>query len=88
MENEEEALAIRVAHYHHKSEVWESKPPNYNPGSDYLPEQGWLYITSSRIVFTVDKGDPSHAFEVKRTDLKTKPVTDLARYNFAVCKSI
>lgn len=83
MENEEEALAIKVAHYHHKFEVWEWNPPNYDIGSRYLPEQGWLYITSSRIVFTVEEGDPSHAFEVKRTDLKTKPVTDLARYNFA-----
>jgi hypothetical protein len=83
MENEEEALVIRVAHYHHKFEVWEWNPPNYDIGSSYLPEQGWLYITSSRIVFTVEEGDPSHALEVKRTDLKTKPVTDLARYNFA-----
>lgn len=83
MENEEEALAIRVAHYHHKFEVWEWNPPDYDIGSRYLPEHGWLYITSSRIVFTVEEGDPSHAFAVKRTDLKTKAVTDLARYNFA-----
>jgi tetratricopeptide (TPR) repeat protein len=83
MENDEEALAIRVAHYHHKFEVYEWNPPNYDLGSRYLPEQGWLYITPSRIVFAVEEGDPSHAFDVKRTDLKTKPVTDLARYNFA-----
>ena len=82
MENEEEALAIRVAHYHHT--VWGWSQPNYDLGSDRLPEQGWLYITSSRLVFTVEEGDASHAFAVKRTDLKTKPVSELAAtYNFA-----
>src|SRR6185436_5308468 len=83
MENEEEALAIRVAHYHHKDELYVRKRPDYDIGSPYLPEQGWLYITPSRIVFTVEEGDPSHAFEVKRTDLKTKPVSDLEWYNLA-----
>ena len=82
MENQEEALAIRVAHYHYR--LWEWNRPSYELGSKLLPEQGWLYITSARIVFTVEEGDASHAFEVKRTDLKTKPVTDLASgHNFA-----
>jgi tetratricopeptide (TPR) repeat protein len=39
-------------------------------------ERGWLYITPSRAVFRVVIGDRSHAFDVPRTALKDKSVTN------------
>ena len=64
MDNGEEALAIRVAHVHRQG--W---------GALTFPERGWLYITASRIVFLVEEGDRSHAFDLPRTDLNDKPGT-------------
>jgi len=41
------------------------------------PEEiGWFYITPSRVVFRVETGDRSHAFDIPRTALKDKPVTN------------
>jgi hypothetical protein len=62
MDNDEEALAIRVDHVHRQG--W---------GAITFPERGWLYITASRIVFLIDEGDSSHSFDVPRTELKDKP---------------
>lgn len=39
-------------------------------------ERGWLFITPSRVVFRVVIGDRSHAFDVPRTALKDKSVTN------------
>jgi len=66
MENQEEALAVKVDHVHRRVQIW---------GGTSFPERGWLYITPSRVVFTVDEGDKSHSFDVPRTDLKDKPGT-------------
>ena len=64
IDNEEEALAIRVDHVHRQG--W---------GALTFPERGWLYITVSRIVFLIEEGDTSHSFDVQRTELKEKPGT-------------
>lgn len=64
MDNQEEALVVRAAHAHF----------GYVPGVS-LPEKGWLYITPSRIVFTVEEGDKSHELDITRADLKDKPAT-------------
>ena len=64
MDNEEEALALRVDHVHRQG--W---------GALTFPERGWLYISASRIIFLIEEGDTSHAFDVPRTDLRDKPGT-------------
>jgi hypothetical protein len=64
MDNEEEALAIRVDHVHRQG--W---------GAITFPERGWLYIAASRIIFLVEEGDSSHAFDVPRTGLQDKAGT-------------
>ena len=61
-DNQDEAFAIRVAHMHRRT-LW---------GKYDFPEDGWLYVTSSRIVFAVEQGDKSHAFDVPRTALEDK----------------
>jgi hypothetical protein len=66
MDNREEALAVKVDHMHRRVQIW---------GGTSFPERGWLYITPSRIIFTVEAGDKSHAFDVPRTDLEDKPGT-------------
>ena len=62
IDNEEEAIAVRVDHVHRQG--W---------GAITFPERGWLYITATRIVFLVEEGDTSHAFDLARTELKDKP---------------
>lgn len=62
MDNEEEALALRVDHVHRQG--W---------GAITFPERGWLYISASRIIFLIEEGDPAHSFDLPRTDLKDKP---------------
>lgn len=66
MENQEEALAVKVDHMHRRVQIW---------GGTSFPERGWLYITPTRVVFNVEYGDKSHAFDVQRTDLEEKPGT-------------
>jgi hypothetical protein len=68
--NEEEAFVIRVSHVHAR---------RFFQGVISFPEEGWLYITPSRITFTIDEGDKSHSFDVPRTALKDKPVTKFVR---------
>jgi len=62
MDNDEEALAIRVDHVHRQG--W---------GALTFPERGWLYISASRVIFLIEEGDTSHAFDLPRTDLSDKP---------------
>jgi hypothetical protein len=69
-DNQEESFVIRVAHLHQRA-LW---------GKFKFPEDGWLYITPSRIVFMVETGDKSHAFDVPRTDLEEKPATRFRMY--------
>ena len=64
MDNEEEALAIRVDHVHRQG--W---------GAITFPERGWLYISASRIIFLIEEGDSSHAFDLARSELTDKPGT-------------
>lgn len=69
-DKQEESFAIRVAHLHQRA-LW---------GKFKFEEDGWLLVTPSRIVFVVEKGDPSHAFDVPRTALKEKPGTRFRMY--------
>jgi hypothetical protein len=69
-DKQEEAFAIRVAHLHHRALFGKFK----------FEEDGWLLITPSRIVFVVEQGDPSHAFDVPRTALKEKGGTRFKMY--------
>ena len=69
-DNQEESFAIKVAHMHHRA-LW---------GKFKFPEEGWLYITPTRIVFMVEEGDKSHAFDVPRTDLEKKAGTRFRMY--------
>lgn len=58
----EDTIALRVAHMHVS-------------GMNFFPsvrEVGWLYITPSRIVFSVEEGDKSHAFDIPRTVINEK----------------
>jgi hypothetical protein len=80
--DQEEAFVIRVAHLHYRPRLF-SAVARREVGGETLPEDGWLYITPSRIIFVVEKGDKSHAFEVPRTDLKNKPVSSLDRFFFS-----
>jgi hypothetical protein len=72
-DNREEAIALRVAHLHVAGMY-------FRPS---LHEGGWLYITPSRIVFRVEEGDTSHAFDIPRTMIKEKkPFEEIyASYN-------
>jgi hypothetical protein len=63
-DNREDAIALRVAHMHVAG-------PYFYP-SVRVREEGWLYITPSRIVFRVEEGDASHAFDIPRTAIKEK----------------
>ena len=70
LDNQEEAIAVRVNHLH-------------SSGFDNvraLPEYGWLYITSSRIVFVVMIGDKSHSFDISRTYLRDKQVSSSSMF--------
>lgn len=58
----EDAIALRVAHMHVAGYY-------FYPS---LHEVGWLYITPSRIVFSVEKGDKSHGFDIPRTLIREK----------------
>jgi len=63
LDNREESFVAPAAHLH------------LGPlGRASLPETGWLYITQSRIIFRVEIGDRSHAFDIPRTALTDKPV--------------
>lgn len=62
IDNGEEALAVRADHAHRQG--W---------GAITFPERGWLYITSSRVVFLVEEGDKSHGFDLPRTALMDEP---------------
>lgn len=77
--SQEEAFVIGVAHLHHRFSLFVDPAPLRVGGPAVsgvsVPEKGWLFITKSRIVFTVEVGDKSHSFDVPRTDLKNKPVT-------------
>lgn len=66
----EEAFVIRASHMHQRA-LW---------GKWKFPEDGWLYVTPSRIIFTVENGDKSHAFDVPRTALEEKPATRFRMY--------
>lgn len=72
MDNQEEAIAARVSHFH-------SGGLGMSPS---LPESGWLYITRARIVFSVEDGDKSHAFDLPRTKLKNDAATSLGNRIF------
>lgn len=69
-EKQEESFAIRVAHLHQRALFGKFK----------FEEDGWLLITPSRIVFVVEQGDPTHAFDVPRTALKEKGATRFKMY--------
>ena len=69
-DKQEESFAIRAAHLHHRALFGKFK----------FEEDGWLLITPSRIVFVVEQGDPSHAFDVPRTALKEKGGTRFKMY--------
>jgi hypothetical protein len=69
-DKQEESFAIRVAHLHHRALFGKFK----------FEEDGWLLITPSRIVFVVEQGDPSHAFDVPRTALEEKGGTRFKMY--------
>jgi len=66
----EDLFAVRVAHMHQRALFGKFK----------FPEDGWLYITPSRINFVVELGDKSHAFDVPRTDLEEKGGTRFRMY--------
>jgi hypothetical protein len=72
-DNREEAIALRVVHLHVAGLY-------FRPS---LHERGWLYITPSRIVFRVEQGDGSHAFDIPRTLIREKkPYEEIyASYN-------
>lgn len=71
--DEEEAIVVRVAHLHIGKLLKTS-----------APESGWLYITPTRIVFSVEAGDQSHAFDLRRAELRDdKPVTNLGNVIFS-----
>jgi hypothetical protein len=61
-DNREEAIAIRVTHLHVAGLYFKPR----------LHEVGWLYLTPSRIVFTVEEGDKTHAFDIPRTLIREK----------------
>lgn len=61
-DNREDAIALRVAHLHVAGLYF----------SPSLHEVGWLYITPSRIVFSVETGEKSHSFDVPRTVIREK----------------
>ncbi len=69
-DNQEEAFAMKMAHMHQRALF----------GKFSFPEEGWLYITPTRIRFVVDKGDASHAFDLPRTALEKKPATRFRSY--------
>ncbi|HWN11073.1 MAG TPA: hypothetical protein VNO50_17675 [Pyrinomonadaceae bacterium] len=66
----EDLFAVRVAHMHQRALFGKFK----------FPEDGWLYITPSRISFVVAQGDTAHAFDVPRTDLEKKGGTRFRMY--------
>ena len=81
----EEAFVLPVAHLHYRLRLFDWRPPVLEIGGPEsrgvsLPETGWLYITPSRIIFVVSRGDASHAFDVPRKDLKDKPVSTLKEH--------
>ena len=69
-DKQEDSFAVKVAHMHQRALFGKFK----------FPEEGWLYITPSRVSFVVDKGDTSHAFDVPRTDLERKAGTRFRMY--------
>jgi hypothetical protein len=69
-DKQEESFAIRVAHLHQRALFGKFK----------FEDDGWLLITPSRIVFVVEQGDPSHAFDVPRTALEEKGGTRFKMY--------
>ena len=73
LENGEEAFVAAAAHLH-------SGPL----GRPSLPETGWLYITASRIIFRVEIGDKSHAFDIPRAALTDQPARKIVDHLAAV----
>jgi hypothetical protein len=69
IDNNEEAVVVKVSHLHLTKLGMRGT----------LPETGWLYITATRIIFTVEFGDQSHGFDVPRAALKDKPASKLSR---------
>ena len=65
----EDAIALKVAHMHVGGA--------YFYRSVSVHEEGWLYITPSRIVFSVEEGDESHAFDIPRTTMEEKKPVDI-----------
>ncbi|HEX8457015.1 MAG TPA: hypothetical protein VF656_06945 [Pyrinomonadaceae bacterium] len=69
-DKQEEAFRIKVSHMHAR---------RFFQGVVSYPEDGWLYLTPSRIIFVIEKGDSTHGFDALRTSLKDKPVTKFDR---------
>ena len=69
-DKQEDSFAVKVAHMHQRALFGKFK----------FPEEGWLYITPTRVSFVVDKGDTSHGFDLPRTDLETKAGTRFRMY--------
>jgi tetratricopeptide (TPR) repeat protein len=86
--SQEEAFVIRVGHLHHRFALYVDTVPLRVGGPEVggvsVPENGWLFISRSRIIFTVEAGDKSHSFDVPRTDLKNKPITTLDDFSSGI----
>lgn len=61
-DNREDVIALRVGHMHVAGYYFFAS----------VQEVGWLYMTPSRIIFTVEKGDASHSFDIPRTVISEK----------------
>lgn len=66
----EEGFAARVSHMHAR---------RLFKGMVSFHEQGWLYVTPTRVIFKADGGGHAHSFEVPRAGLKEKPVTPFSQ---------
>lgn len=61
-DNREDVIALRVGHMHVAGYYFFAS----------VQEAGWLYLTPSRIVFSVENGDASHSFDIPRTIIREK----------------
>lgn len=61
-DNREDTIALRVGHMHVAGYYFFAA----------VQEDGWLYLTPSRIVFRVKEGDRSHSFDIPRTLIREK----------------
>lgn len=73
LDNREEAFVAPAAHLH-----------SGGLGKVTLPETGWLYVTPSRIIFRVEIGDRSHAFDIPRTALTDRPAKRFVDHSAAI----